>query len=154
MDKRLVILRTGIVLSKEGGAVKEFLKPLRFGIAAILGNGKQMISWIHIDDLCRLYLGAIEDDNMYGVYNAVAPSVVSNKTFTLQLAKAVKHSFFIPVYVPSAVLKLVLGEMSVEVLKSATVSAAKLKAAGFSFIFPTVEPAINQLMATKKVIAD
>ena len=72
MGKRLVKLRTGIVLSNEGGAFKEFKKPLRFGVAAILGNGKQVISWIHIDDLVRLYIAAIEDEKMNGVYNAVA----------------------------------------------------------------------------------
>jgi len=145
LGKRLVILRTGLVLSKEGGALKEFIKPLRFGIAGILGNGKQIISWIHIDDICRLYLRGIEDENMQGVYNAVAPSVLSNKTFTLQLARAVKHSFYIALYIPSVILKLVLGQMSVEVLKSATVSAAKIKNAGFSFIYPSAEAAINQL---------
>jgi len=147
LGKRLVILRTGLVLSKAGGALKEFIKPLRFGIAAILGNGKQIISWIHIDDICRLYLRGIEDESMHGVFNAVAPTVVSNKSLTLQLAKAIKHSFYIPVYIPSAILKLVLGQMSIEVLKSATVSAAKIKNTGFSFIYPTAESAINQLKA-------
>ena len=73
MGKRLVKLRTGIVLSKNGGALKEFIKPLRLGVAAILGNGKQMISWIHIDDLCRMYIEAIENESVNGVYNAVAP---------------------------------------------------------------------------------
>jgi len=145
LGKRLVILRTGLVLSKEGGAFKEFIKPLRFGIAGILGNGKQVISWIHIDDVCRLYLRGIEDENMQGVYNAVAPSVVSNKTLTIQLAKAIKHSFYIALYIPSIVLKLVLGKMSIEVLKSATVSAIRIKNAGFSFIYPTTESAVNQL---------
>ena len=79
-------LRTGIVLSNEGGALEEFKKPLRFGIAAILGNGRQVYSWIHIDDLVRLYITAIEDDNMRGAYNAVAPKPVSNKELTLKLA--------------------------------------------------------------------
>ena len=63
LDKRLVILRTGIVLSKKGGALKEFVKPAKFGVAAILGNGKQMISWVHIDDLCRIYISAVENEN-------------------------------------------------------------------------------------------
>jgi len=147
LGKRLVILRNGLVLSNAGGALKEFIKPLRFGIAAILGNGKQIISWIHIDDICRLYLRGIEDESMHGVFNAVAPAAVSNKSLTLQLAKAIKHSFYIPVYIPSAILKLVLGQMSIEVLKSATVSAAKIKNTGFSFIYPTAESAINQLKA-------
>jgi uncharacterized protein (TIGR01777 family) len=146
---RLVKLRTGIVLSTEGGALKEFIKPLRAGVAAILGNGKQVISWIHMEDVCRMYLQAIEDDKMHGVYNAVAPKPVSNKTLTENLAIALKGKFYIPVHVPSSFLKLVLGELSIEVLKSSTVSAEKIRRTGFNFIYPTIDAAINQL-TTKK----
>ena len=145
MGKRLVKLRTGIVLSSDGGALKEFKNPLRFGVAAILGNGKQAISWIHIDDLVRLYIAAIEDQNMNGVYNAVAPGPVSNKKLTLQLARIQKGNFFIPVYVPSFVLKMVLGEMSIEVLKSATVSCDKVHYGGFVFLYPSIEAALANL---------
>jgi uncharacterized protein (TIGR01777 family) len=145
MGKRLVKLRTGIVLSNEGGALKEFRLPLRFGVAAILGSGTQVISWIHIDDLVRLYIAAIEDQNMNGVYNAVAPHPVSNKKLTLQLARVQKGNFFIPVYVPSFVLKVVLGDMSIEVLKSATVSCDKIHFCGFIFLFPSIEAALGNL---------
>lgn len=132
LGKRLVRLRTGVVVSKEGGVVKEFLKPLRFGLATILGNGKQVMSWIHIDDLVRIYIDAIENEAMNGVYNAVAPEPVTNKTFVLQLARA-HQKFYIPFYVPAFVLRTVLGEMSIEVLKSATVSGEKIVATGFKF---------------------
>ena len=143
--KRLVKLRTGIVLGNEGGALKEFKKPLRWGVAAILGDGKQVISWIHIDDLVRLYIAAIEDDTLKGVYNAVAPKPVSNKELAMQLARIHKGKFFIPVYVPSFVLKIVVGEMSVEVLKSATVSCDKIHYTGFTFLHPTIEAALKNL---------
>jgi len=142
--KRLVILRTGIVLSKEGGAYPEFKQPLKFGIAAILGSGNQVISWIHIEDLCRLYVYAIEN-NISGIFNAVAAKPVTNKSLTLQLAKKVRGRSFIPVHVPSFVLKIILGEMSIEVLKSATVSNSKIKDAGFQFLFPSIEAALNDL---------
>jgi uncharacterized protein len=149
LGKRLVKLRTGIVLSKDGGALNEFIKPLRFGIAAILGSGKQIISWLHIDDMCRMYLQAIEDGNMEGVYNAVAPKPVSNKELTLHLAKAMRGKFYIPVYTPAFVLKIGLGELSIEVLKSATVSAEKIRKAGFNFIYPSIDAALNQLVGKK-----
>ncbi len=143
--RRLVILRTGIVLSKDGGALKEFLKPLRLGVAAILGHGKQVISWIHIDDLVNMYIRAIEDEGLTGVYNAVAPVPVSNKQLVKEMARA-RRKFFIPFHVPAFLLKWVLGEMSIEVLKSATVSAGKIKEAGFEFNYPTIETALSNLL--------
>lgn len=146
MNIRLVKLRTGIVLSKEGGALKEFIKPLRSGIAAILGNGKQAISWIHIEDLCRMYVEAIENAALSGAYNAVAPYPADNKTLVLELARQMKGRFFITWYVPSFILKLLLGEMSIEVLKSATVNANKIRETGFQFLFPTIESALNDLV--------
>jgi len=146
IGKRLVIVRTGIALSNSGGALQEFLKPLKFGIAAILGGGKQIVSWIHIDDLVQIYLDAIENERFNGVYNAVAPNPVSNKKLTLQLGKIKKGNFFIPVHVPAFVLRMALGEMSTEVLKSATVSCDKLLVTGFSFSFPTIQEAMKDLL--------
>ena len=145
LGKRVVKYRTGIVLSNEGGALKEFEKPVRFGVAAILGSGKQKVSWIHIADLVRLYITAVESDDMRGVFNAVAPKPVSNKELVLQLAQTKKGKFFIPLYVPSFVLKTVLGEMSIEVLKSTTVSCDKIHYCGFSFLFPTIDAALRNL---------
>jgi uncharacterized protein (TIGR01777 family) len=145
LGKRLVKLRTAIVLSNKGGALKEFKRPLRFGVAPFLGNGRQVMSWIHIDDLVRLYIAAIEDEKMSGVYNAAAPNPVSNKTFTLKLAQLIKGQFFIPVYVPTFALRLVLGEMSIEILKSATVSCDKVHKAGFTFLYPSVDAALLNL---------
>jgi len=142
LGKRLVKLRIGIVVSKDGGAVKEFILPLRFGIAAILGNGKQIMSWIHIDDLVKLFITAIENENIHGVYNAVAPYPVSNKELVLQLAKS-RQRFYIPFRVPSFVLKLMLGEMSIEVLKSATIGADKILNTGFIFDAPDIVTAFS-----------
>jgi hypothetical protein len=145
LGKRLIKFRIGIVLSNEGGALKEFKMPVRFGVAAILGSGKQVISWIHVDDLTRLIVYAIEHEELHGVYNAVASQPVTNRNFMLKLAEKIKGRFYIPFYVPSFVLKLMLGGMSVEVLKSATVSNSKISQAGFQFLYPTVEAALGDL---------
>jgi uncharacterized protein (TIGR01777 family) len=145
LNKRLVKLRTGIVLSNKGGAYPEFKKPLQFGVAAILSSGKQVISWIHIDDLVRAYIHALENEKVSGVYNAVAPQPTTNKQLTLEIARAAKKAFYIPIHVPAFALKIVLGEMSIEVLKSATVSSKKLQDERFTFLFPSVESAIREL---------
>ncbi len=141
---RVVYLRIGIVMAREGGALKEFEKPLRFKMAAILGNGKQVISWIHIDDLVQMFIYGIEKEELHGVYNAVAPSPVNNKQLTLSLARA-RKKFFVPLHVPSFVLKLIMGELSIEVLKSATVSAHKIQGSGFNFRFVDIDSAMKDL---------
>jgi uncharacterized protein (TIGR01777 family) len=145
LGKRLVKFRTGIVLSKEGGAMKEFKKPLRFGIASILGNGKQLMSWIHIDDLVRLYIFAIESERVNGVYNAVAPHPATNKKFIIQLARTIRGRFYIPIFVPSFILKIIFGELSVEVLKSAAVSCKKIKGEGYYFLYPSLTAALHHV---------
>ncbi len=147
MGIRLVTLRIGIVLSKEGGALKEFLKPLQFRVAAILGNGKQIISWIHIEDLCRLFLFAIENEKLKGIYNAVAPLPVSNKTLTITLAKKKEFSIYLPLHIPAFILKLLMGGRSIEILKSADISSKKIEATGFQFKFESIESALTNIVA-------
>jgi len=148
---RLVKLRTGIVLSTRGGEFKEFLTPLRFGLAPILGNGKQIVSWIHIDDLSRMYIEAIENNFLNGSYNALAPMPLPQKDFILTLANKLKNKFFTPVYVPAFFLKILYGKRSIEILKSATVNNKKIKSAGFTFLYPTIEAAIDELIKKKEV---
>ena len=145
MGKRVVKLRLGIVLSNDGGAFVEFKKPIRFGIAGILGNGKQILSWIHIDDICRMFIYAIENENLAGSYNAVSPEPVSNKELIIKTAELKRNIFYIPVYVPTFFLKLILGERSIEVLKGATVSCEKIKSEGFTFLYPSIDAALRQL---------
>jgi len=150
LGKRLGIFRTGMVLSTHGGALKEFLKPVKFGIATIMGSGEQIVSWIHISDLARLYIEAIENEKIKGVYNAVAPNPVSNEKLTLHLAGIKKGKFFVPMHVPAFMLRAVLGEMSVEILKSATVSCQKITEAGFDFSYPSIGQAIKDLVQEKR----
>ena len=142
--KRLVILRTGIVLSKEGGPLKELIKPIMWGIAAIPGSGRQVVSWVHIEDMVGIINSAIERESMNGVYNAVAPEPVSMKEMILGFAKALRK-IYIPIRVPSFILKALLGEMSIEVLKSTTVSCKKLMESGYSFRYPVIGAAVSSL---------
>ena len=97
---RLVILRFGIVLSNEGGAYAEFKKPIKFGIAAILGNGNQVVSWIHIDDLCRMIIDGLEKTGLSGVYNAVAPNPVTNEELVLATAKKMRGKLLYSIACP------------------------------------------------------
>lgn len=141
LGKRLIIFRSGIVLSEDGGALKEFLKPLRFGIASIMGNGKQTVSWIHREDLVNLFMFAIQNESLNGIYNAVSPSPVSNKELILQLSRS-RKKWFIPFHIPAFILKSLLGEMSVELLKSTTVSSGKIRKAGFLFQLSDIKSAL------------
>jgi hypothetical protein len=143
---RLVTLRIGIVLNPKGGALLEFIKPAKFGCATILGSGKQMISWIHQSDLCRMIQYGIENESINGVFNAVSPYPVSNKELVKVVAGQL-HSFYIPISVPSIILKIMLGEMSIEVLKSANVSSRKIQAQGFHFSYPQIKDAIQNLLS-------
>jgi NAD dependent epimerase/dehydratase family enzyme len=120
-------------------------------VAGIIGNGKQIISWIHIDDLVRAILFAMENEKMEGVYNAVAPNPASNKELILNIAKKNRGKAFIAVHAPSFALKIVFGEMINEILKSTTVSSAKLQLEGFIFQYPDIDSAILQLSHQKNL---
>ena len=146
MGIRVVKLRIGIVLSTFGGALKEFLTPLKFRVASILGNGNQKISWIHVDDLCNMILFMLSQTELNGIFNAVSPNPVSNRALMLALARYKFDHRFIPMHVPAFLLNIILGESSIEVLKSTTVSAAKISGTGYHYLYPTLEEAIPSLI--------
>lgn len=139
---RTVIFRMGMVLSTKGGALPQIAKPVKLMAGAPLGSGQQYMSWIHIDDLCRLYIQAIEEPQFQGVYNAVSPNPVTNEEFTRALAH-VMHRPLTGLKVPAAGLKLVLGEMSEVMLESQRVSANKLMQTGFTFEYQTILQALE-----------
>lgn len=142
---KLVTLRIGIVLNKQGGALAEFIKPAQLGLATIFGTGNQMVSWIHFKDLCKMILFGIESASLKGVYNAVSPDLTSNKDLIIAITKKLR-GFYLPIPVPAFVLNIMLGEMSIEILKSAKVSSNKIQEAEFKFDYPTLDSALNDLL--------
>lgn len=144
-DCRTVILRTGVVLGKEGGALPKLIQPVKMGIGSALGSGKQCLPWIHIDDIASIYLKAIEDDNMQGVYNAVAPEHITNEGLIKNIAQQLNKPFFFP-KVPSFIIKLLFGEMSEAILRGSSVSSEKIIAVGFEFNYPGVKEALKDLL--------
>jgi hypothetical protein len=142
---RTAMIRVGVVLSPRGGALVEIAKPIGFFAGAALGSGDQYISWIHEDDLCRLFIKALEEESMEGVYNGVAPHPVTNAELTKAIALQVGKPLLLP-NVPAFALRLALGEMADIVLASIRVSCAKAQKAGFEFKFSEVEDALSDLL--------
>ncbi|MFM6953387.1 MAG: TIGR01777 family oxidoreductase [Sphingobacteriaceae bacterium] len=141
---RIVKFRTGIVLDKEGGALPPMALPVKLGLGASLGSGKQWISWIHWQDVVNMYVFALEQGTLKGVYNMAAPEPITNKAFTQALAKQFKRPLWLP-GVPSILLKAILGERSVAILGSTRVQVAKIQEAGFSFLYPSISSALKEL---------
>lgn len=142
---RTVIIRVGVVLSKDAGFIPEVAKPMRLFAGAALGNGKQMLGWIHIDDLCNMYIRAVEDTGMTGPYNAVAPFPVSNKEITHRMAAKLHRPILLPP-VPEFALRILFGEMAATLVANQTVSSAKITDTGFEFMYPTIDAALNNLL--------
>lgn len=145
LNTRVVKIRTSPVLSKHGGALQLMKLPVSLGLGSALGTGKQYLPWIHIDDLCAIYIKAIEDTNMHGVYNAAAPDQVSNEVFMRTLARVMKRPFWFP-NIPAWALKLFLGERGEAFLSGNRISCEKIRKAGFDFSFPELENALRDLI--------
>ncbi|MCE1156057.1 MAG: TIGR01777 family oxidoreductase [Bacteroidales bacterium] len=135
---RTVKMRTGVVLAKGAPALEKMLLPIKSGLGGPLGNGRQYMPWIHLDDLCRLYLRAICDESMSGAWNAVAPEHITNRELMRTLARKLGKPFFFPP-VPAFMLRLLLGEMAVIVTDGSRVSSRRLKATGFEFKVATLD---------------
>lgn len=142
---RLVKLRIGIVLSEKGGALAEMAKPIRFGVGAPLGSGKQFLSWIHIDDLCAMFIKAAEDRSLQGAYNGVGTNWVTNAELTKAIAQSLNRPLWLP-NIPTFVMNLILGEMAGMVLNGSKVSSAKIQKAGFQFKYLKLNEALKSLL--------
>ena len=137
-------LRIGIVLSSKSGALPKIAQPIKMGIGAAFGDGKQWQSWIHIDDLANMFLYALEK-NISGVINAVAPNPVSNRELSKAVATHLNKPLILP-DIPKMIMKLMLGEMHILLFESQRVCSKKIENLGFEFKFPNIRPAIVDLL--------
>jgi len=145
---RTVIIRIGVVLSSQGGALEKMLIPFKFFNATYFGDGQQWMSWIHLDDICRIFIEAIDNEQFSGVYNGVAPHPFRNKDLIAELKIAVgKPAIMLPA--PEFVLRAAMGEMADVVFDSTRVSSKKIEATGFKFLFPDLQPALRDLLRRK-----
>jgi uncharacterized protein (TIGR01777 family) len=145
---RTVKIRTGVVLSGSGGALGRIIPIVRMGIGSPLGSGKQYMPWIHIEDLCNIYIKAIEDKSLKGTYNAVSPEHITNKDLMRALTKVLRKPFFFPA-VLSFTIKILFGKMSGILLDGSRVSADKIISAGYNFEFPDLESALENLFPVR-----
>lgn len=146
---RIVKLRTGVVLSEKGGALEKILIPFKWNVGSELGDGKQYMPWIHLNDLMQIYVNAVTDKNMNGAYNAVAPTHITNSELTSLIAKNLGKKLWAP-RVPAFVIRLLFGEMGNLVLKGSRVSSEKLINQGYTFQSPKLEETITNLISVKK----
>ena len=137
-------LRTGVVFAKNGGALQEMIKPIRFGLGSNFGDGNQISSWIHVQDLAAMYLFSVQN-SWEGTYNAVAPFPVSNSELTRSLAQQLHRTLWLPA-IPKFVMKFILGNMHELLFNNKKISAQKAIDAGFRFQFPTVEKALQEIL--------
>lgn len=147
LGMRLVLIRTGLVLSSESGLLKQLLPPFKMGVGGPLGSGDQYMSWIHLDDEVGLIVWALDDDRVSGVINATAPNPVTNKEFSKSLGKAIGRPAIIPT--PKAAVALLRGnELADLVTGSARVIPRRAQDLGYSFRYPELDPALRDLLAS------
>ena len=147
---RVVKLRIGIVLSEKGGALMEMAKPIKLGVGSPLGTGKQYLTWIHLDDLCEMFIKTAEDEMMSGSYNAVGSEWVTNAEMTKAIAKVLKKPLWLPP-VPGIALKVILGEMAYLVINGSKISSTKIQKTGFKFKFVWLEEALKDLLLKQSI---
>ena len=137
-------IRIGLVLAKDGGALPQIIKPIRFGVGAPFGSGQHWQSWIHVNDLARLFLFVLKHQ-LEGVYNGVAPNPVTNVEFTKTIAKTLNRPLILP-NIPKNIMQLVLGEMHLLLFESQRVSSKKVEDLGFEFKYHHLQPALQDLI--------
>lgn len=148
LSNKFCVIRIGVVLSKDGGALKRLLPLFNLGLGSAVGSGKHYMPWIHINDLVSVFYEALFNPNYNGIYNVVSTEETTNQSFSKQLAKSLSKPFFLP-KVPAFALKLVFGEMANVLLEGSRVSSEKLTNTGFQFKFPTLNEALKDIISKK-----
>jgi uncharacterized protein (TIGR01777 family) len=142
---RTVKIRTGLVLGKDDGILGKLIPIFKRGLGSALGSGKQYMPWIHVHDLCMMYIEAIENEKMSGAYNATINDSTTSSTFSRALANALGHSIWLP-NVPAFLIRLGMGEMADIVLTGRRVSSDKIKSLGFRFQFRNLKNALKDCL--------
>ena len=146
--ERVVKIRTAVVLSKKDGALKKMLPPIQYGVGSPLGSGKQYMPWIHVKDICSIYEFALENPAVSGAYNASSPQHTTNENLTKNIAKVLNKPLFMP-NVPAFALHLMFGELADALLKGSRVSSQKIQDVGFTFEYPDLQGALQDLLKKK-----
>ncbi len=143
---RVVNVRLGLVLGKDGGALPRMLTPFRLGLGSPLGSGRQWMSWIHVEDVIGLLLLAAERTDLQGPLNATAPQPATNREFTKAVGRAIRRPTFLPA-VPAGALRLVLGEFAGVLLASQRVLPRRAQSVGYTFAHPSLEDALREVVS-------
>lgn len=145
LDIRTVILRTGIVLDKNYGVLPKIIQSTKYSVGTYFSDGQQYMPWIHLNDIASIYLYTLQNNNIFGIFNAVAPNPISNKEFVEKISLKLEK-YVPPIAVPTFALKIALGEMVIILLNSNRCSANKIIDAGYQFKYTTLDNALDNLL--------
>ncbi len=146
-DTRVAIMRIGVVLDAEQGALPKMVAPMRMFIGGVLGSGRQWLPWVHVQDVVSAFLWAVDNDDAYGVINVVAPEAVTMRTFTTTLASVMQRPSWLPV--PGVALRILLGRQADVVLHGQHVVPNRLMGSNFKFAFPSLRKALEHLLSIR-----
>jgi len=147
--KRVSVVRCGIIFSKKGGALKQIVKPVKYGFGSGIGTGNQYIPWIHIQDLCNIFKFFIENENISGIFNAVSSEHITNIELVKKIAETLNREIILP-NIPAFIIKWILGERAVMLLEGSRVSSDKIIKLGFKFEYDDLDKALKNLLKSDK----
>jgi len=145
---RIAIMRIGIILAHNDGALKKIARPIKYGLGAVLGNGKQYMPWIHIQDLCRAFKFIIINEQLKGIFNVVSPEHITNVELTKRIGKVLNRPILFPP-IPTFIIRGLFGEMGIILLNGSRVSSDKIRSKGFSFNYEHINDALNDVLQIK-----